>query len=68
MEVATASGEFESEYEDHPFQPGAVALNAAAPSDDETMTVSFARLTNIRLMDLRQFAHDLDASRRGRAN
>lgn len=67
MEAAAASDRFESEYEDHPFQPGAVALNGAALSSDDTATVSLARLTNIRLMDLRQFAHDLDASRSGRA-
>ena len=64
MEATATSGQFEFEYEDHPFQPGTMALHGAALSNDETSTVSFARLTNIRLMDLRQFVHDLDASPR----
>ena len=68
LEAASASGQFESAYEDHPFQPGTVASNGAAPSNDEAMTLSSARLTNICLKDLRQFAHDLDALRPGRAN
>ena len=68
MKAAAASDQFEFEYEYHPFQPGTVALNDAAISSDETTTVSFARLTNIRLMDLRQLVHDFDASRHGRAH
>lgn len=50
------------EYEDHPFQPGVANMREAAGSSESTLaSVSFARLTTIRLdRDLRQFRRERD--------